>query len=110
MSVDVDLASVHLAIASDDPISQRPGLVHHRVVGPVRDELVELVEGPVVEEEVYPFTSGELAFLVLVIDSLLAAPELGGPVHFVESLFDVRAQLGAFALSLIKTVGSERSL
>jgi hypothetical protein len=43
----------------------------------VRDELVDLLERPGIEEQVDPLAGGELAGLVLAAEPILAAAQLG---------------------------------
>src|SRR5205823_14246508 len=51
-------------------------LLHPEIVAAVHLELVELDEAAGVEEELDPLAGGELAFLVLLLDPLLAAAQL----------------------------------
>ena len=63
-----------------DPVAQEPLLLHAEVGAPVRDELVELVEGSGVREQIEAFARGELSALVLLLDALVAAAALRLPI------------------------------
>ena len=60
----------------------------------MRDELVGLLEGALVEQELDAFARRHLAFLVLPVAALLAPTRLGQPVaplQFCELLLQVHA-------------------
>ena len=55
-------------------------LVHAEIAAAMRDELVDLLEGAFVEQQVDALAGGEFAFLVLAVAALGAAALFGGVV------------------------------
>ena len=72
-------------VAGDDPVGERLLLFHPEVRAAVRDEGVELLEAPFVEQPVDALAGGVLALPVLFLDAGVAA----GPVRLL-------AQVGEF--------------
>ena len=66
--------------ARDDPVARHPLVGHAEVVRLMHDELVDLVEGAGIEEQLDPLARGLLARLVLAANTLLTAGHLGGGV------------------------------
>ncbi len=89
------LPAVDVAVAGDDGVAGERLVRHPEVGRPVLDEGVDLVEGPVVDEEVDALARGHLALLVLGLDTCLAAAELG----FLPSLAEFLD--GALLLALV---------
>ena len=59
-------------------------LVHAEVAAAVGDELVELLERAGIEQQLDPLARGQLAGVVLALEALLAAAELGAPLEVGE--------------------------
>ena len=80
-----DQAPVDRPVARDDAVGERLLLLHPEVGAAVRDEGVELLEAPLVEQAIDALAGGVLALVVLFLDARLAA----GPVGLL-------AQVGEF--------------
>ena len=78
------------AVAGDEAVAVDDLLIHAEIAAAVADELVHLFEGAFVEQQVDAFARGELAFLVLLVPALLAAPRLGDGMaasHFFQAVW-----------------------
>ena len=74
---DVDEAAVDLAVAGDHAVAENLPLLHTEVGAAMGLELVDLDERAGVEQGMDTLASRQLAGLVLLLDPLLAAAELG---------------------------------
>jgi hypothetical protein len=72
--------SGHHAVAGHDLIG------HAEIEAPVGDQLVQLLEGARVEQQVDPFVGGQLAGRVLALSALLAASQLRAPLEVGEKI------------------------
>ena len=77
---DVDQAAVDAAVAGDEAVAGDDLLLHAEIAAAVRDQLVEFLEGALVEQQFDALARGELAFLVLAGAALRASALLGGGV------------------------------
>ena len=64
-------------MAGDDAVARNQLLVHAEVAAAVGDELVDLLEGAPIEQQLDPLARGELSLLVLPVDPFLTAAQLG---------------------------------
>jgi hypothetical protein len=64
-------------MSGDDAVVQDPPFVELEILRAVRDDCVELDERAKVQEDVESFASRQLALLVLTVDAVLAAGEVG---------------------------------
>ena len=92
---DVDETPVDAAVAGDDAVARDLLLGHAEVEAAVLDQLVELLEGALVEEELDALAGGELAFPVLALAPLGATPLLGSPDLVAEDVQSLRHGAGA---------------
>ena len=84
----VDRAAVDAAGAGDDAVAgNRRRLVHPEVAAAVRDELVGLLERAGIEQEVDALARRQLAGVVLLLEAVFAAAELGAALEILE-MFD----------------------
>src|SRR5206468_6197531 len=67
-------AAVDAPVSGDHPVPRDLLLGHAEVEAAVLDELVQLLEGALVEEQLDPLAGGELALPVLALAPLGAAP------------------------------------
>ena len=79
---DVHEAPVHASVAGHDAVAGHLLLGHAEVEAAVLDELVELLEGALVEQHQDALAGGELALAVLPLAPLGAAPLLRAPGAF----------------------------
>ena len=77
----VDDAPVDAAEARHDPVTGDHLVFHPEVAAPVHDELVDLLEGPRVEQELHPLPRRQLAGLVLTLEARLSASQFGRPLQ-----------------------------
>ncbi len=84
---DEDRAAIDSAPAGHHAIAGDPALLHAEIVGAVFDEHAELLEGPLVENEIDALARGQLATLVLRLDPGLPAT-LAGDVTAAFELFE----------------------
>jgi hypothetical protein len=82
-------AAVDGAPAGDDAVAGNPAVLHAEVGRAVLDEHVELLERALVHQQLEPFACGQLAALVLSVDSRLAAAGACALAAFLELLQDV---------------------
>ena len=80
------MATVDAAVACHDAVSIGLEPLEPEVGRPVRHEPVELHEAAFVEENVEAFAGGELAFVVLRLDSRRSAALLGFGASLIEQL------------------------
>ena len=73
-------------MAGDDAVAGDDLLVHAEVAAAVGDELVDLFERAGIEQQVDALARGQLAGVVLLLQPLLAAAELGAALEVVEIL------------------------
>ncbi len=89
---DIDQAAVDAPVAGDHPVPRDLLLGHAEVEAAVLHELVQLLEGAVVEEQLHPLAGGELALPVLALAPLGAAPLHGAPDLVPENVDRFRHQ------------------
>ena len=73
LTVDVYDAPVHRAVARDDAVARKYGMLHAEIRAPVLHELVKLHETARVEYLGYPLAGRELALFALRGDGFLPA-------------------------------------
>ncbi len=88
LAEDEDLPTVHRAPAGHHPVAGNHLLAHAEIVAAVLDEHVPFLEGLGIEQYLDPFARGQLAFLVLGLDTLLAAAGAGLLALFLKPLDD----------------------
>ena len=76
LSEDVDQTTIDRTRARDDAVAEELRLVDTEVGRAVQDEGIDLVEAAFVQEHGDTLTCGELALLMLAVDSLLTATEV----------------------------------
>ena len=69
------LPAVHEAVAGDDAVAGHEMLVHPEIAAAVGDELVDLLEGAGVEEQLHPLARRQLARRVLLLEPRRAAAQ-----------------------------------
>ena len=74
---DIDQTTVNRTGTGDDTVTEELRLVDTEVRRAVQDEGVDFVEATFVEEEGDTLASGELTLLVLAVDTLLTATDVG---------------------------------
>src|SRR6202011_4047476 len=84
-----DGAAVDGAPAGDDAVAGNFGLFHAELGRPVLDEHVDLLERVPVHQELHALTRGELAALVLGLDTGSAAAGAGAGAPMSELVYDV---------------------
>ena len=82
----VDEAAVDAPVPGDDAVAGHDLLLHAEIAAAVRDELVDLLERAGVEEQLDALAGRQLAAVVLALDALLAAAELGAVLQPVQDL------------------------
>ena len=75
---DVDEAAFDAAVAGDEAVAGNDLLIHAEIAAAMGDELVELLEGVLVEEQFDALAGAEFSFLVLAGAALRASALLGG--------------------------------
>ncbi len=80
----VDRPSLDAAGARDDPVAGHDLLLHPEVEAAVGDELVDLVEGAGVEQEIDPLARRELPDVVLPFQAIVAAAAFGAALEVGE--------------------------
>ena len=83
------LPAVDQAVPGDDAVARDDLLLHAEVAAAVRDELVELLEGAGIEQQLDPLARGELAGRVLALEAVRAAAELGAALEVGEGVFGI---------------------
>ena len=81
-------AAVDAAVAGDDAVAGHDLLGHAEVAAAVGDELVDLLEGAGVEQQLDALARGQLAGVALPAQPLLAAAQLGPALKVVSSESD----------------------
>jgi hypothetical protein len=71
------LSALDPAVSGDDTVSVNPLLLHPEIAAVMDDELVHLLERPLVQEQADPFPRSQLAGLVLFLNPVGAAAQLG---------------------------------
>ena len=92
---DEDEAAFDASVAGDEAVAVDLLLGHAEVVAAVRDQLVGLFEGAVVEQELDALAGRHLAFFVLALAALRSAAVFGELVAFLEFgdfLFEIHAR------------------
>ena len=87
-----DQAAFDAAVAGDEAVAVKLLLGHAEVVAAVRDQLVGLLEGAFVEQELDALARRHLAFLVLLLAALFPAAFFGQVIallEFLEFLFQI---------------------
>ena len=82
----VNGAAVDPAAARDDAVTRNDLLVHPEVAAAVRDELVDLLEGPGIEQQIDALARGQLAGFVLPAEAILAAAQFRAALQLFEML------------------------
>jgi len=82
----VDELSRDAPVPGDDAIAVRALVLEPEVAAAMHHEAVELDERAVIEEHVEPLARAELALVVLRLETLGAAAELGLSAPFLEEL------------------------
>ena len=78
----VDHAAVDAAVAADHAVAGDDLLLHPEVLAAVGDELVHFLERARIEQARHALARGQLACVVLLLEPLFAAAELGEPLAF----------------------------
>ena len=78
-------AAVDAAVAGHHAVARDDLLGHAEVAAAVGDELVDLLEGAGIEQQVDALARGEPAAVVLPLQPLLAAAQLGAAVQVLEA-------------------------
>jgi hypothetical protein len=73
-------------VAGDDAVAGDDLIGHPEVEAAVRDELVEFFEGARIEQQIDPFAGREFSRVVLALEALFAAAELGAALEIGEDL------------------------
>ena len=96
----VDRASLDAAGAGDDAVAGHDLLVHPEVEAAVGDELVDLVEGAGIEEQIDPLARRELAGVVLPLQPIVAAAALGAALEVREMVHEQVRRSGRYTFTL----------
>ena len=83
------LAAVNGTPAGDDAVARHFGFLHAEFGRAVLDEHVEFLERALVKQQFDAFPRRQLAPVVLRLDTLFAATELGAGAPFLEGIQDV---------------------
>ena len=92
MRKDINQAAFDAAVAGDESVAIDFLFGHAEIVAAVRDQLVGLFEGALVEQKLDALAGGHLAFLVLALAALGASAifsQLVAPFEFVDFLCEV---------------------
>ena len=74
------------AVAAHHAVAGNDLLLHPEILAAVRDQLVDFFEGARVEQPRHALARGQLALVVLFLEALLAAAQLGQALALVEFL------------------------
>ena len=81
---NVDQSAFDAAVAGNESVTVKLLLGHAEIVAAVRDQLVGLFEGAVIEQELDALPRRHFAFLVLAFAALFASALVGEPVTFLQ--------------------------
>ena len=85
-------------MAGDHAVAGHDLLLHAEVAAAMGDELVDLLEGAGVEQQIDALARRQLAGVVLAAQAVLSAAELGPALQVLESLDHVRPTLRRLCL------------
>ena len=78
LAEDEDQSTVYRAIAGHDAVAREFLRIHAEIVAAVFDELVPFFEAAGVEQQLDTLAGGELAFLVLLLDTVQPSAQASG--------------------------------
>ncbi len=79
------------AVSGDDAVARDDLFGHPEIEAAVRDELVDLLEGAGVEQQLDALARGQLAGRALALEALVAASKLGPALELIEPGHHTRA-------------------
>src|SRR6185503_9243200 len=82
----IDDAAVDAAVAADHAVARNDLLRHSEIDTAVRDELVDFLEGAVIEQARHALARGQLALRMLSLEALFPAAQLGEALAILQPL------------------------
>ncbi len=99
LGIDEDRAAIDGAVAGDEAVAGDALLIHAEIGGAVGDELVRLLEGAGIEQQLNALAGGELAGAVLALAAFGAAGLFGQGVAAFQ--FSERGCVGMTGMSIV---------